>query len=307
MHPEPSFDCKLHMMTITRRSAMAALVPLAAGACSPIGAFNLIAGRDAGAAQLAKDVAFGPDARHRLDIYGPEQARAGSGPLPVVVFFYGGSWDSGQRQDYAFVGMALAAQGFITVIPDYRLVPKVRFPAFLEDGALALRHVQDTIGRFGGDAGRLALAGHSAGAYNAMMLALDPRYIAAAGVARARIRCVAGLAGPYDFLPFTSPSAIAAMGQWPRPAETQPVTYASARAPATFLGTGDADTVVTPRNALTLAALLRSKGAVVEVKQYRGLDHAGVLLALSPLRRANGPVLADMTAFFRRHLGAGEP
>ena len=56
----------------------------------------------------------------------------------MVVFFYGGSWNHGERHDYRFVGEALAARGIVTVIPDYRLYPQVRYPDFLKDNAAAV-------------------------------------------------------------------------------------------------------------------------------------------------------------------------
>ena len=114
-----------------RRSILAGLSGLLA-ACSPLQAFNTFAPRDPARAG-PRDLAYGDHPRQRLDLYAPKgEARTG---LPVIVFFYGGSWNSGRRQDYAWVGQALAAQWFLVAVADYRLVPEVRFPAFIEDGA----------------------------------------------------------------------------------------------------------------------------------------------------------------------------
>src|SRR3546814_8631076 len=96
------------------------------------------------------------------------------------------------------LGRAFAAQGFVVAVPDYRLVPKVRFPAFVEDSAAAVKWVRAHIARFGGDPDRIVLAGHSAGAYNAAMLAVDPQWL---GPDRAAVKGWATLAGPYEFLP----------------------------------------------------------------------------------------------------------
>jgi acetyl esterase/lipase len=272
---------------------------LAAAGCTPVGMLNAVAGRDGGSASLASDIAYGSHPRQRLDIYGP-QGR--TGPSPVVVFFYGGSWNSGSREEYAFVGRSLAARGFLTVIPDYRLVPEVVFPAFLDDGALAVRWVRDNISRQGGDPRRMALVGHSAGAYNALMLALDARILGRAGVRRTAIRAVAGLSGPYDFLPFTSPAAEAAFGSAPDLAETQPVTFAGAGAPPAFLATGDADTLVSAKNTRTLAARLRASGGIVDERIYPGVSHAGTLTGLSWLLRGGAPVLDDLTRYLGTRL-----
>lgn len=241
-----------------------------------------------------RDVAFGPDPRQRLDIYVP---RGGASRRPVVFFIYGGSWSSGAKGTYGFVGDAFAGRGYVTVIADYRLVPEVRFPTFIEDGARALAFVRETIARYGGDPGRLFLAGHSAGAYNAMMLALDPRYLARAGVPRQAVRAAAGLSGPYDFLPLEGRVTQAAFGNARNPAETQPISFARRGAPRIFLGTGTADTTVLPRNTDALAARLGAAGVPVTVRKYDGVGHAGTVLALAPLLRFT-PVLDDVTAFF---------
>ena len=207
---------------------------------------------DRGARRVAGGVPFMPGPDGKLDIWG--QTGATAKPRPVIIFFYGGAWVKGRRGDYGFVGKAYAARGFVVVIPDYRKVPGVRFPAFVEDGARAVRWTRDNIGRFGGDPNHIFLAGHSAGGYIAMMLALDRRYLARVGVDPATIRGVAGLAGAYNFYPFTSARAVAAMGNARDPRQTQPISFARRDAPPLWLATGTADTDVEPRNALTLAA-----------------------------------------------------
>lgn len=270
-----------------------------AATCSPIQAFNAVAGRDAGVRRVVEGAGFGASPRHRLDVYAPRVAEQAERP-PVIMFIYGGSWQSGRREDYAFVGSTLAASGFVTVIPDYRLVPQVTFPAFLEDGAMAARWIVRNAAAHGGDPGRIALVGHSAGAYNAVMLALDTRYVRAQGVDPGVIRAVGGLAGPYDFFPFDAPASEAAFGRWPRPEETQPVNLARRGAPPMFLATGDADDTVRPRNTFALAERLRARGVPVEQRIYPGVGHAGILTGLS--RNFRGGVREDLTGFLRAHL-----
>jgi acetyl esterase/lipase len=280
-------------MMLSRRLFAGAAAALAVSGCSPFQVFNAVNPVDGGSAPVGT-AEFGPDPRHRLDVYAPVSASPGAA-LPVVVFFYGGGWESGSRAEYAFVGRALAAAGFVTVVPDYRLYPQVRFPAFLEDGAAAIRWVSDNIARHGGDPRRIVLAGHSAGAYNAAMLALDTRYLRRAGVDPAIVRALAGLSGPYDFLPLDDPTSIQVFGPERDLAATQPVSFA--RPLPAFLATGDGDTRVRPRNTASLAARLRAAGARVEERIYPGLDHTDTLLALSVLFRDKAPVLRDMTAF----------
>lgn len=283
-------------MHLTRRVFSLATPVLAASACSPLQVFDALAPRDAEGRLAAQDVAYGGHPRQRLDVYVPTAGVAGA---PVVVFFYGGSWKDGAKSEYAFVGQALAAQGFVAVLPDYRLYPEVRFPDFLDDSARAVRWVADHIATYGGDPRRLALAGHSAGAYNAAMLALDRHYLARAGVRRGAIRALVGLSGPYDFLPLDAGTAQEVFGDAPDKAATQPITFVGSGSPPAFLTTGDRDDTVRPRNTTALAARLRASGVGVVERIYPGLDHKDTLLALSRPFRGDAPELTELTAFLR--------
>jgi acetyl esterase/lipase len=267
----------------------------AVAACGKLRSFDALVPYDAGGRKIAADIAFGPDARQRLDIYAPKQASAE--PRPVIVFIYGGSWASGSRKDYGFAAHALAAEGFVTVVPDYRLVPAVRFPDFIDDGAAAVKWVQDNIAQHGGDADRIVLMGHSAGAYITMMLALDARYLAHAGADSRKIKGVIGLAGPYDFYPYDVPATVNAFGAAPDPAQTQPINFVRADAPPILLLTGEADTTVRPRNSKALAAKLQQAGAPVTLKLYPKVSHAEILLSLSRPLRGRAPALADAMDF----------
>lgn len=283
-----------------RRWVLAAGLVVLAAACSPLKTFNAVVPKDSGASLAVHAAAFGPDPRQRIDVYTPTaMARA---PRPIIVFFYGGSWNSGTRSGYAFVGRALAAQGFVVAIPDYRLVPQVRYPAFLEDNAAAVRWVRAHAAEFGGDGDRVVLAGHSAGAYNAAMLALAPRYL---GDDRKAVRGLIGLAGPYDFLPFDGPIVQQAFGGIGNPVDTQPVHYAGREAPPAFLATADKDDVVKPANSDALASRLEAAGVQVERRRYPKIGHVGLVTAIARPFRSRAPVLADMVAFARRVTDAG--
>ncbi|HEV2567340.1 alpha/beta hydrolase [Sphingomonas sp.] len=276
----------------------APLLGLVAAACSPLSAFNSVMPKDAGGKLTAAGLAYGEGPRRRLDVYVPR--KIGDSPhflRPVIVFFYGGSWNSGDRRGYSFVGRALAARGFVTVIPDYRLVPEVTYPGFVEDGAAAVRWVRAHAKDYGGDGERIVLAGHSAGAYIAAMLAVDTRWL---GADRKAVRGLAGLAGPYDFVPFTVGASQAAFGRWPDAAETQPVTHADATAPPALLLTGAGDTTVKPRNSEALAAKLRAAGVSAEVKRYPDVAHIGILTAIAKPFRGKAPVVADVATFAER-------
>lgn len=285
------------MIARLRRAPVLAL-GLMASACSPLLMFNAVVPKDTGVRVAARDVAYGHDRRQQLDVYVPTAATAT--PRPIILFFYGGSWNSGVKNGYGFVGRALAAQGFVVAIPDYRLVPHVRFPAFLQDCAAAVRWMRDHAKAFGGDPDRLILAGHSAGAYNAAMLALDPQWL---GRDRAAVRGLAGLAGPYDFLPLDGPVVQAAFGAVPDPASTQPVHYVTRDAPPAFLATAGKDTLVRPSNSDSLAARLQAAGVAVERRDYPGVGHAGLVTALAVPLRGRASVLEAMASFARRVTG----
>jgi acetyl esterase/lipase len=282
---------RLNLGNGMRRSLSAALLLL--GGCTQLSAFDALVPKDRDGVQVASGLPYGPDPRQRLDVYEP---RAANGARPVVVFFYGGSWSSGDRAGYAFVGRALAARGFVVVVPDYRLVPAVRFPAFVQDGAAAVRWTEAHAGTYGGSADRLVVMGHSAGAYIAAMLAVDGRWL---GHARTSVKGLVGLAGPYDFAPFDVDASRAAFGDWPRPADTQPVTWARAGDPPAFLAYGARDRTVQPRNTQALAARLRAGGVPVTVEAYPRLGHVGLLLAIARPFRRRAPVLDDVTRFVR--------
>jgi acetyl esterase/lipase len=277
------------------RLILTPLLALAAS-CSPLKTFNAIVPKDPGVVRVARDEAFRDGPRGSLDLYAPAGTRPGA-RLPVIVFFYGGSWNSGVKEGYAFVGRALAAQGFLVAIPDYRLVSEAPYPGFLQDGAAAVRWVSANARRFGGDGERIVLAGHSAGAYNAAMLALDERWL---GPDRRVVRGFAGLAGPYSFLPLDNPATQAAFGPETDLAATQPVTHAGAGDPPALLLTAGKDTLVYPHNAERLAAALKAGGVPVEARTYPEVGHIGIVTAISRPFRGKASVLRDLADFARR-------
>jgi acetyl esterase/lipase len=258
--------------------------------------FNTVVPKDEGARRIVRDAAYAQGPRGRIDLYTPTRP-AGAGLRPVIVFLYGGSWNSGTKDGYGFVGRALAARGFLVAIPDYRLVPKVRYPAFVEDGAAAVRWVRAHAAEWGGDPARLVLVGHSAGAYNAAMLAYDPRWL---GADRAAIKGFAGLAGPYDFDPFDGPIASAAFQGAGEARATQPVTHVAPGAPPALLATGDKDTTVRPANSDSLAARLTAVGTPATLRRYPAVGHVGILTAIAQPWRGRAPVLDDVAAFAAR-------
>jgi acetyl esterase/lipase len=244
---------------------------------------------------VTPDVPYGPAGRDKMDVYRP----AGVTNLPVLVFFYGGSWQWGHRSDYKFIAAVLARQGFVVAVPDYRLYPDVKFPEFLKDCAASVALMLKTAHEYGGNNAELFLAGHSAGAYNAVMLGLNPIFLNDAGASPADISGVIGLSGPYDFLPLRDPDIIDIFSTPSDLRLTQPITFASEGAPPMFLAHGGTDTTVLPRNTTALAARLRQNGNPVEAKIYPGLGHIGIILAALPYLAWRAPVLKDALAFIK--------
>jgi acetyl esterase/lipase len=252
--------------------------------------FNALVPKDSGSKLAASDIAYGPDPRQRLDIYVPE----GQGPFPVIVFTYGGSWDSGSKNDYGFVGRALASRGFVVAIADYRLIPAVRYPVFVDDVAQSINWVTANANEYGGDQERLFAMGHSAGAYNLVQAVLRNDL-------SAKVKAMVTLAGPFDFLPLDSPKSIAAFSGVAELRETQPINGNLAMAPPILLMHGSADQTVRIRNSQSLYAAWQKAKRPAELRIYDGVGHAGIMLALSTLLRSRAPVLDDAIAFFQKY------
>jgi acetyl esterase/lipase len=266
------------------------MLMLLMSACSPTSVLNAMAPRDR--VTLTRDVAYADGSRHTLDIYGP---RASAMPVPVVVFFYGGGWEAGSKGMYRFVGATLAAHGVMTVIPDYRLYPQVRFPAFMQVSAAAVAWTRANIMLFGGDSNRLFLMGHSAGGQIAALLALDGSYLQADGMSPSEVCGVIGLAGPYDFLPLHSDTLKAIFG----PEAERP------QAPPMLLLAGQDDDRVDPGNTMRLAARLRNFGRPVNDNLYPGVGHKTLIASFSGPLTFLAPARGAMMHFIAAHGACG--
>jgi acetyl esterase/lipase len=289
---------------MTRRSLLsllAATATTALGGCSVLDLFSTFTPRDS-ARHPGAAIAYGPHPRQTLDVYVPQK---GSGPWPTVMFFYGGGWNSGSRGEYGWAAQAIASRGFLVIVPDYRLVPEVIYPAFVEDCAQSVRWAQDHAAQYGGDPGRILLIGHSAGAYMALQLALDDDFLRAAGVDYACIKGAVGLSGPYDFYPFDVKESRDAFGPYRGdPKATQPITYAArASRPPVLLIQGLADTLVGPHNAINLDKALRAAGNRSTLRLYPGFSHPDTVTPLSIPFRGKAPILAEVVTFLRAAAG----
>lgn len=246
------------------------------------------------AAVLAKGLAFADGDRKKLDIYGPKNQ---TGPAPVVMFIYGGAWARGDTKDYQFVGRAFAANGFIAVVPNYRLYPEVTYPGFLEDNAQAVKWIEDNIATYGGDTSRFFIAGHSAGAYNSVMLGLEKSFLNDYGVTMP-IKAIAAISGPYDFYPFEYDEVRLVFGQNDNPQGTQPINLVAPDRPPMLLLSGTSDPIVRVQNTQHFAKKMREAGDWVTEKYYDGLGHMDPVFAIGAMWRWRAPVLNDIVAFF---------
>ena len=246
---------------------------------------------------LPVTLSYGSSERQRVDVYQAGRRK------PLVIFFYGGSWNSGSRTDYRFVARAFNDLGYSVAIPDYRLTPEALYPDFLKDSAQAISLLINRAEEFGADPQRVILVGHSAGAYNAMMVALDQRWLSPED--RQRIRGVIGLASPVNFLPIELPAARLAF-HWPNtPRDSQPIEHVSSSSPPILFINANNDPLVDPRiNSIAMAEKLRAANVYVEVENFDGplgmINHARLVATLSPTFQFLSPTLDKSRVFIER-------
>jgi acetyl esterase/lipase len=245
-------------------------------------------------------IAYGPEARHRLDVYAPREASGravgGAGRSvaseanPVALFLYGGAWRRGCRSCYGFVGAALAAHGIATAVADYRLVPAVRWPAFQEDAALAFAWTRRVLGENGRRP--VAVVGHSAGAHIAALLAADRRWLG-----RDLPDALVGISGPYDFEPTHWPTTRDIFSTAGAINEPRPVAHVAPHVPPALLIHGSADRVVEPENTHALERAWQAAGRPVERLILDGADHRATVAAFARPYRRRVPLLPVVVAF----------
>lgn len=266
--------------------------------CTSLDVLNALTGNPPSQAIV---VSYGDASRQKIDVYAMPMGNPHS--RPMVVFFYGGSWATGSRADYGFVARGFGEAGYVVAIVDYRLTPEVTYPEFVKDSAAAVRLLMDRAVEFGADPNKIVLAGHSAGAYNALMVAMDGRWLDARY--RQRIRGVIGLSSPVNFLPIQMPEAQLAFN-WPNtPRDTQPIEHVRSDNPPMLLLSANRDPLVHPAvNSRPMADRLREKGVPVELYEFDGplgiINHANIVATLSPRFRFAAPTLEKSIDFIER-------
>jgi len=274
------------------RGAATGLAALLLAGCADVFFAAVDSMEPAARAMLRPNIVFDPQLHLSLDAYIPE----GAAGAPVVVFFYGGSWEGGKRKWYRYVGDALAGGGVVVFIPDYRKYPDVRFPAFMQDAATAVRWARDHAAEFGGDPSRIFVMGHSAGGQIAALLACDRRYLDAVGMQPRNLAGMIGVAGAYSFLPFVDDETEIFGDSATARYDSQPINFVDGDEPPMLLLQGEDDDEVPPSNARAMADRASAMDGSAVLKLYPGVGHSSILLSLA--RGSHGaPTLADTLAF----------
>jgi acetyl esterase/lipase len=246
---------------------------------------------------LTGELTYGAHPRQKMDVYKPTLNKPAQG-YPIVVFFYGGSWNRGNRADYKFIGDALASRGIVAVVADYRLYPEVRYPEFLIDCATALSVALSELPRLNVDPKRVFVMGHSAGAYNAAMVAFDRRWLSATGKSTSNIAGFIGIAGPYDFLPMTNLDTQPVFFHPNYAKGSQPFAYITSSSPRSFVAAAKSDHLVNPeKNSVALSNRLTELGVPATLKQYDRVNHMTIAAAFAWPLRWLAPVLDDVIEF----------
>ncbi|TDI62028.1 MAG: alpha/beta hydrolase [Alphaproteobacteria bacterium] len=239
---------------------------------------------------------YGPDERHSLDIYTPR----GTDQLnDVIVFFYGGRWRDGNRATYRFLGGILSRQGYLVVIPDYRIFPQVRFPTFMEDAALVIKWTRDNISGLGGNPDNIIVMGHSSGAHMAALLLTNTSFLAAQDLRREHVKRFVGLSGPYSFNPLDYQSTAEIFGTANDISLARPIKNVSGLEPPMLLIHGEQDETVYPINTLNLTKAVCHAGGQARSIIYPNLGHKGTLVAMWQPLRWRAPVLRDFLRFLK--------
>ncbi|MFZ4125497.1 MAG: alpha/beta hydrolase [Rickettsiales bacterium] len=280
-------------MRLKLKALVSLIGSLWVSSCTVLGFAYLNFPADKSTLKIDENIAYGNAAHQKLDIYRPTAAK---GNQPVILYFYGGGWTMGSKDDYLFMADTLAKQGFIVVIPDYVKYPEAKFPTFIEDAAQATEWTYQHIAEYGGDPKNMHILGHSAGGHMGALLVSDPRYLKG----KIPIRSFVGLAGPYSFTPkeeiykkiFGPPENYPNM---------QVTTFITGKEPPMLLLYGGKDDVVGQFNMEKLSEAIRAKGGVVETKIYPKLGHIDIMTGFSPAWKLDEPVVEDTISFFKTH------
>lgn len=272
--------------------AMFCSFPLLLSGCSGVEVLNKLAEQDK--VILSENILFDKKKSLYLDVYQPKAVNAIQSP--VIIFYWGGRWQEGDKTMYQFVGRELAKRGIVTVIPNYRLWPKVGYKGFLQDSVHAVKWVKQNIEKYGGDANQVFAMGHSAGAYNAVMLGLNNPFLKNP---REVLSGVIGISGPYDFLPFTSKDLPQIFGPAEEFTSTQPINWVDGKNSPLLLIHSLNDDIVYPKNTKNLARKIKQHGGQVETLYLKELSHPMMIGVVSNLLSWKAPTADRIESFVK--------
>lgn len=304
---------KARTFTFTSAGVTAALaiggIALATQQAQALSALAIVNGiTSSGGVGVSKDILYGDEPLQDLDIYYPkplaqamEKQSAITKTYPMVVFVYGGSWENGSKEEYAFVGQSLAQAGYVTAVINYRKAPEHVYPDYVEDTAKAIAWSYKNAASFHADPQRLAVVGHSAGAFNAVAAIANEDFLAPYGVKPKDIRAVIGIAGPYsyDFRKFDSATAFAPDAT---PDEVMPDRHIKGEQPPYLFLTAEKDKLVYDTNTINMTKALKARGVMVENGEIKGASHATSIGAMAPPLRWVNDVRAQVVTYLDKML-----
>ncbi|MBN9523504.1 alpha/beta hydrolase [bacterium] len=265
---------------VPARAAVAALVVALAAALPAAPAQETTAP----AVKKHADIAYRTDPeadreRHKLDLYVPENAKN----FPVLFFVHGGTWRSGKKEMYTALGEAFARLGIGTVVINYRLSPAVKHPAHVEDVAKAFAWTKANVAKYGGDADRITLFGHSAGGHLVSLLATDPTYLKTEKLTPADVRGVVSVSGVYSILPEVA-LFHTAFGKDEKVCRlASPLAHVTGKHPPFLLAYGDNDFTQLDRMAIDMAAALKKHDSPCTLLKCDGRNHYSIIMmAIQP-------------------------
>ena len=275
------------MRTSLKIAALAAVTTLTFAGCAPVALLNSITPSES--FSKAKDISYGPLERQSLDIYKAEKPRANT---PVLIFIHGGSWSEGSKDIYKFLAEGFTSEGFDVVVPNYRLYPKAVYPQMIEDTAKAIAYTAKQYPNR-----PLAVMGHSAGGYNALMATLNKNFLSLEGVdICSRVAGVVSLAGPTGAYELKEEPYITIFPDRFQKNDA-PLAHANSPSPSLFVMNGGDDTTVGPKNAEALAAKITARGGAAELKIYDGVNHTEAVQFISRHFDGKAALKADIIGF----------
>jgi acetyl esterase/lipase len=236
--------------------------------------------------------------KHKLDLYLP----SGKKNFPVLFFVHGGAWrigDKGQFGLYSSIGKCFAGQGVGTVIPNYRLSPKVVHPAHIQDVARSFAWTFKNIKKYGGNPEAIFLGGHSAGGHLVSLLATDDTYLKAQGLTLKAIKGVMPVSGIFKI-----PNRAVFDPMFGKDVEVRkkasPITHARADAPPFLIIYASNDFPECDKPAvLAFCNALKKKKCPAETLEVNYRNHMTILFLL---RFSGDPATKAMMAFINKKL-----